>query len=133
MKLFIIGIVAIIYSVTLEAQNNDIFKRRLWEEYKQKRLLQDTFNRVFSLPPATKITPFKADPNVMKLPLKGVFLKENSNGDKIYAMESDKMPCLVPGKNTVFNMPVAGIEKNNPDINPFPDNNSEMDRDKQNK
>jgi hypothetical protein len=117
MKLTIVVIIAIFYSPMVKAQDNKIFKRKPWEDYKQKRLLQDTFNRTFSIPPVAKNSPYENERGVLKFPLKGTYLGQKENGDKLYAMQPDKMPCLVPGKNTVFNMPVAGVGKGDLDHN----------------
>src|SRR4051812_655891 len=112
MKVTVVVIILIVYSLTTKGQDSKILKRKPWEEWKHNRLLQNTFNHYFSIPPADKNAPLNVRPGVLKFPLKGTYLGENAKEDKIYAMQPSKMPCLVPGKNTVLNMPVAGfVEK----------------------
>ncbi len=92
------------------------------EEAKLKMLLQD---RLSKLPPGVNSTnsvpntkimiPQQANYGVYKIPLKGVYTGDNGKGDEIYAMSTDNMPCLVPGKVFSSNMPVAGGKMLNED------------------
>lgn len=109
MKLLIFFATAIFSSAVVSAQINDMYKRKPWEETKYNLLLKDTLNRLFAVPPAIKNIHGKNQEGVYKLPLKGLYLGENGNGDRIYAMQSDRMPCLVPDKSFASNMPVASV------------------------
>lgn len=119
MKLLMLSLLAASFTLTVSGQNKNIFKNKPWVELKQKRLLQDTLNRIYSIPRLDpnnapgKITP--PDRGVMKYELKGRYIGENGKGDEIYGMQPDNMPCIVPGKQMHLNMPVAG-EKNNKDL-----------------
>lgn len=61
-------IIALCFSITLNAQTTDIYKRNPMKEYKLKRLLQDSLQRLQAVPPAGSFTP--ADPGVLKFPLR---------------------------------------------------------------
>lgn len=119
MKSFLILITIIFFSISIKAQQSDIFKRKPWEEYKLKRALQDTLKPIFPVPAMPKNRAYTGDVGVLKLPLKGRFIGENSNGDEIYAMETDQMPCVVPGKKFKYTMPIAGISKNDKNYLPL--------------
>lgn len=127
-------IMASCFSTTVKAHNNNMFKRKPWEEYKLKRLLQDSLNRLHSVPPFKNNSTANDKAGVLKLPLKGTFIEENGKGDEIYRMPPDNMSCLVPGKNFVFNMPVSGIDKNLPSsLKKDEEKQAGLDRGKQNK
>lgn len=53
---------------------------------------------------------------VLQLPLTGTNIGTTKNGDDIYSMQPDNMPCLVPGKSFVSNMPVAGKTNKIPSV-----------------
>ena len=125
MKHIFILLILTICTVTANSQTNDIFKRRRWDEAKLKWLLQDTLSKIkpspgfqntipnslHKAPNALEMMQLQAKNGVYKIPLTGVYVGDNGRGDEIYAMQPDKMPCLVPGKSFASNMPVAGAEK----------------------
>ncbi len=93
-------VMATCFSFTVKAQNNNMLKKKPWKEYKLKKLLQDTLNRLYSAPPFENNSTPKDEISVLKLPLKGIFMGGNDNGDYIYSMQPDNMSCLVPGKSS---------------------------------
>lgn len=110
MKLLLGTLFALCLSITLQAQNTDLFKRNPMKEYKLKRLLQDSLQRVQPVvPPAGSFVP--ADPGILKFTLKGRYIGENGKGDEIYAMQPDNMPCLVPGRKVDPKMVVPGMDR----------------------
>lgn len=135
MKLLIVVIVAVCFSITVNGQMTDIFKRNPMKEYKLKRLLEDSLQRIQPVPPSEDhfTTP---KPGVIEFPLKGRFIGKNGKGDEIYQMQPDNIPCLVPGKKVDPNMVLRGIEKKD---NPLPffkkhdEKTGEPDKDKQDK
>lgn len=134
MKYLMVLIMASCLTTTVKAQNNNIFKKKPWEEYKLKRLLQDTLNRLYSVPSFKHNSAAPSKKGVLKLPLKGTFMGGNGKGDDIYRMQPDNMSCFVPGKKFVFNMPVSGIDKNLPSLlNYNEEKQAGLNREKQNK
>lgn len=110
-----------------------MFKRKPWEEYKLKRLLQDTLNRLYSVPPFKNSSTAKDKAGVLKLPLKGTFIEENGKGDEIYCMQPDNI-LSCSRKKIGFNMLVSGIDKNLPSLlNKDEEKQAGLDRGKQNK
>ncbi len=110
MKLFFVLLVTSAYSLHVNAQNTSIFKSKPWEDYKQKQLLKvlkDSLRGRFSLPQNTYNIPQQNKMSVFKIPLQGIYAGSTAKGD-IYTMLTDNMPCLVPGKEFTYNMPVAG-------------------------
>lgn len=122
MKFLIVVLVAAFSSLTVKAQENNIFKKKPWEEYKLKQLLEDTLSRIKPLiksVPSRGNVPYENEKGVVRVPLKGLYIGENGKGDEIYAMQPDNMPCLVPGKKFISNMPVAGFDKTDKSLLPL--------------
>jgi hypothetical protein len=124
MKPLVFLIIIAFSSVSVNAQSESLFKRKPMEEAKLKRLLQDPLSNLppnstsINPPPAARILLAQQTNNgVFKIPLKGVYVGDNGKGDEIYAMSTDNMPCLVPGKEFKWGMPVVGgsiLGKNKP-------------------
>jgi hypothetical protein len=119
MKFLISLVVIVLSSVAANAQFDNIFKRKPWENAKLQRLLKDSLSKFGTVPDLMTVAPQQVKNGVYKLPLKGIYLGENGKGDEVYAMTPDNMPCLVPGKGFVSNMPVAGIDKSQKDLLPL--------------
>jgi len=108
----ILFLVLVIFSVkTVNAQYENIMKRKPWEDAKLKMLLRDSLSKINPVPNYNYSMPQQTKNGVYQIPIKGVYLGDNGRGDEIYAMQPDNMPCLVPGKSFSSNMPVAGSEK----------------------
>lgn len=110
MKLLILLIVMIGFSAAVNAQSEDMMKRKPWEEAKLKWLLRDTLSKLNPVPNYKYSIPQQAKNGISQIPISGVYIGDNGKGDGIYAMQPDNMPCLVPGKAFISNMPVAGSE-----------------------
>jgi hypothetical protein len=119
MKPLIILVMIVASTASVNAQTLDIFKRKPWEEAKLKRLLQDTLSKFSIVPNLSYSVPLQTKNGVYKIPLKGVYMGDNGKGDEIYAMEPDRMPCLVPAKSFASNMPVAGVDKTDKELLPL--------------
>jgi len=118
MKIFFVLVIIAVTASSLDAQTNDIFKRKPWNEAKLKWLLRDTLstlnptpNSMNNVPNSGYVIPQQTKNGVYKIPIKGVYIGDNGKGDEIYAMQPDNMPCLVPGKSIASNMPIAGFDK----------------------
>ena len=77
-----------------------------WEKAK-KEIIKNLQNN--KSPQVIQMKQFEdqGDDGVVKTPVRGKYLGTNEQGDDIYAMTPDNMPCLVPGKQFNSNMPVA--------------------------
>ena len=93
------------------AQFEDLNKRKPWEDYKKKYNYKNTPG-LKSLPEAIEVPePEQPTGGVLKIPLKRKFLGNTPKGDRVYAMQPDNMPCLVPRSSFKSNMPVARKKK----------------------
>jgi hypothetical protein len=117
MKLLLILVIASVVAVDTNAQQiNKMYQRKPWEETKLKWLLSDTLSRLNLVPNVKTVQPRQVKDGVYHVPINGVYLGDNGRGDEIYAMQPDNMPCLVPGKRFVSEMPIVGMEKNDKNL-----------------
>lgn len=115
MKHFIVLILFTGSLASVHAQVKDLFKRKPWEDSTMREgLRQPLPKKITSQPyflnkPGTGAkTPAGIVKDVYLLPLKGIYMRDNDNGDEVYAMSTDHMPCIVTGKSFHSNMPIAG-------------------------
>lgn len=116
MKIIVAAIILITSSSLVNAQNTELFKRKPWENEKIKGLLLHGQQKPHNPLSSSNEDSTKNISGVLMLPLKHEKVGTNENGDEIFAMKPDNMPCTVPGKNTRFGMPVGGFEKNNKNL-----------------
>lgn len=110
MKLLALLIMSVASSSAVNAQSDNLSKRKPWEEAKLKLLLGDTLSKINPVPNYKYAMPQQTKNGVYQIPLTGVYIGDNGKGDEVYAMQPDNMPCLVPGKRFTSNMPVLGME-----------------------
>jgi hypothetical protein len=93
------------------AQQVDIYKRKPWEDVKNKWLHEQrlSFDKIKENKTAVSDTIF--DRSVVKIQLKRKYLSNNGQGADIYAMMPYNMPCLVPDSTYSSNMPVTNLNK----------------------
>lgn len=101
------------FAVSAIGQFEDLNKRKPWEDFKKKYNYKKGPD--IKILPKTLEGPEPGQPadGVYKLPLKGRFVGSTPNGDNVYAMQPDNMPCLVPGSSFSSSMPVKGVQKKN--------------------
>jgi hypothetical protein len=111
MKLLALLIMFVAASSAVYAQSDNFLIRKPWEEAKLKMLLRDSLSKINSVPDYKMVMPQQTKNGVYEISNNGVYIGENGKGDEIYAMQTDHMPCLVPGKSFASNIPVSGMEK----------------------
>ena len=104
--------VIILSAFEANAQQENIYKRKPWEQAKNQTLNNLKNNNLVPEVTPTNKQEEQDEQGVYKLPLTGKLLGKNEHGDDIYAMTPDNMPCLVP-KKTKQNMPVTGLQNGN--------------------
>jgi len=109
-----------IFNITVKAQEISIYKRNPMKELKLKKLLQDSLQFLKHRQPATRTVAPPPEPGVLRIEIKGDFQGENQKGDQVYTMQPDHMPCVVPSKKVVLDMPVAGLEKKKDELLTLP-------------
>jgi hypothetical protein len=111
MKFLTILAVSGFFTTVSVAQRPNIFKSNPMQEFKLKRLLQDSLKYIRPTAPVLKQHEIPEAAGVVRLPLEGNYLGVNQKGDQKFAMSTDQMICLAAGKTVHLNMPVVGIEK----------------------
>ncbi|HEX8460322.1 MAG TPA: hypothetical protein VF623_02785 [Segetibacter sp.] len=111
MKYVLLLPVAVLCCIAAKAQKFELNKSG--DEMKRKRFLSEKMN---SLPIDTSSVLVynkqrQYDPGVINIPMTGKYLGLTTNGDSLYAMSPDNMPCIVPGKTFKSNMPIAANDK----------------------
>ncbi|MDQ6815379.1 MAG: hypothetical protein M3040_16715 [Bacteroidota bacterium] len=110
MKLLILLVIMVGSGVAVKAQYENLMKRKPWNEAKLKMLLRDKLSKVNPLSHYKYEVPQQTKDGVSHIPITGAYIGDNGNGDGMYAMQPDNMPCLVPGKGFTSKMPVVGSE-----------------------
>jgi hypothetical protein len=104
MKLLLVFVLFFSFTTSF-SQQEDIFKRKPWEniEKKYKFEIQKKANE------NKMVQNNQNDPSmpVLKPKLTARYLGSNGKGADVYAMMPYKMPCLVPDSTFVSKMPIA--------------------------
>ena len=116
MKTYFFLLTALFYILDAKAQQKNIFKNKPWEDFRKKELLTQKLNQMNVESNNNKnksalLVEEQDDKSVLKLPLTATYEGNNGKGADIFAMQSYNMPCIVPDKTFIFNMPVAETGK----------------------
>jgi hypothetical protein len=110
MKSFILIIISLLFSCSVFAQLDNIYKNKSISEWKNKPQFKLGLNQY--TPPPFKLTVPENNINkmgVLKLETRGIYKGNNGKGSDIYVYEPDNMPCLKPDSTFHSNMPVLGL------------------------
>lgn len=114
MKFYFMLLTAMFYSLLINAQKNDIFKNKTWEDFKKKEQLLQKLKPPDYLLSENSFSKLPADvadyKSVFKVPLTGTFIKNTGKGTNLYTIDLYNMPCVTPDKTFASNMPVLGSE-----------------------
>lgn len=104
------------YILHAKAQQNNIFKNKPWEDFRKKELLTQKLNQMNVESNNNKnksalLVEEQDDKSVLKLPLTATYEGNNGKDADIFAMQPYNMPCIVPDKTFISNMPVAETRK----------------------
>lgn len=124
MKVSIIFPAVLLFAVHAQAQQNNIYKNKPWEDFRKKELLSQKLkwknpgiNNPKSLQPSVTEENNKG---VLRLPLTATYDGNNGKGAEIYTMQPYDMPCVVPDKTFTSDMPIAEAEKSDKGfVSPF--------------
>lgn len=109
MKIILL-LVTILFVNNVFSQTFDIYKRKPWEDQKDKMKVQKLLKiDRFKYKPAYQPGDTTFDKSVVKIGVSKEFVSNNGMGSDVYKMKPYNMPCLIPDSTFHSNMPVKSF------------------------